>query len=381
MHADSIEAQTLHTQLKEIQNHKYMGAQTRCRTLGMTEGPNKLFLALEQNIQRKRTITQIQDAQGTLHSDSETIVNTFREHFKQIYTKEHTVDTEQKKILSLCKQLSEQDKAQLETPITLQDIKQAIYKLQNDKSPGPDGLTAEFYKYYEKQLAPLLLQVYTHSYTKGALPQMFSEAYITVLEKNPEDRASVGGYRPISLLNTDYKILAKTLVNKIQPVLYTLIHENQHCSIPGRNIETLNHQIRDIITYTHIKHTPAALLSIDQEKAFDRVDHGYLFEVLRHHNMGSQVEGWIRMLYAAPCSRVLVNQTLTPPFPIERSVRQGCPLSPLLYVLCLEPLLAEIRRDKSIQGFSVPGQEVLKLLAYADDTTFVTTNEKDIVNI
>ena len=231
-------------------------------------------------------------------------------------------------------------------------------------------------------LAPLLLILYTTSYSQGALPQMFSEAYITVLEKNPNDRASVGGYRPISLLNTDYKILAKILVNKIQPHLHTIIHPNQYCSIPGRNIETLNHNIRDIITYAHVKHIQVALLSIDQEKAFDRVAHSYLFEVLRKCNLGTQVEGWVRLLYQAPQSRLLVNQILTAPFPVQRSVRQGCPLSPLLYVLCIEPMLEMVRRDDNVHGLRIPGQEeIMKGVAYADDTTFMPTREKDISNI
>ena len=211
---------------------------------------------------------------------------------------------------------------------------------------------------------------------------MFNEAYITVLEKSPNDRTSVGGYRPISLLNTDYKILAKILVNKIQPHLHTIVHPNQYCSIPGRNIETLNHNIRDIITYAHLKNTQAALLSIDQEKAFDRVAHSYLFEVLRKCNLGSHFEGWVRLLYMAPQSRLLVNQTLTTPFLVQRSVRQGCPLSPLLYVLCIEPLLELVRKDDSVQGLRIPGQEeTMKVVAYADDTTFTPTKENDILQI
>ena len=225
-------------------------------------------------------------------------------------------------------------KALIDTPITIQDIKTAINALHNDKSPGPDGLTAEFYKAFMPSLAPLLLTLYTTSYLQGALPQMFNEAYITVLEKSPNDRTSVGGYRPISLLNTDYKILAKILVNKIQPHLHTIVHPNQYCSIPGRNIETLNHNIRDIITYAHLKNTQAALLSIDQEKAFDRVAHSYLFEVLRKCNLGSHFEGWVRLLYMAPQSRLLVNQTLTTPFLCNGRSDRAAP-SPRCYTSCV----------------------------------------------
>ena len=379
---DTTETETILLQLQEILDHKYTGARKRCRQRGMTEGPNRAFLTIEQNIQKKRTINKIVDAQGATHEDNDNIADAFKIHFQNIYTSEATDETAQNETLKHCKHLNEEEKTSIDTPITLQDIEKATNSLQTDKTPGPDGLTAEFYKHFFPTLGPFLLALLTDAITKDKLPDMFNEAYITVLEKNKDDPTTLNNYRPISLLNTDYKILSKILVNKIQPHLHALLHKNQHCSTPGRNIDAMNHCIRDVITYADIKQAPLALLSIDQEKAFDRVDHSYLFKVLKENNVGDQMVKWVRLMYDKPSSRVLVNHTLSDPFPIDRSVRQGCPLSPILYTLSIEPLLEKIRADESIAGMVTPGgQDRLKLLAYADDTTFLTTKISDIHKI
>ena len=110
------------------------------------------------------------------------------------------------------------------------------------------------------------------------------------------------------------------------------------------------------------------MLSLDQEKAFDRVDHGYLLKVLQKFNFPPNFIRWIRILYTDISSSVIVNQHISDSFPIGRSVRQGCPLSALLYIICLEPVLEKIRKDNRIVGITPPGSLVnIKLTAYADD--------------
>ena len=118
-------------------------------------------------------------------------------------------------------------------------------------------------------------------------------------------------YRPISLLNVDYKIISKaiSLTNKLQPHMSKLIHADQQCSIVGRKIQNHLHFIRDIITYTKEKQMQAAIISLDQEKAFDRVAHDYLFKTITAHNLGTHIETWIKTLYKIPQSQLLVNST------------------------------------------------------------------------
>ena len=124
-------------------------------------------------------------------------------------------------------------------------------------------------------------------------------------------------------------------------------------SIPGRNIQNHTHLIRDIIHYSTQKDTQLAILSIDQQKAFDRVDHTWLMKTIDAYNLGPYFKTWIKIIYNNAHSHLLINNSVTSAFHIQRSVRQGCPLSPLLYILSLEPLLENIRQDNSIKRLHI----------------------------
>ena len=134
-----------------------------------------------------------------------------------------------------------------------------------------------------------------------------------------------------------------------------LVHENQQCSIAGRKI--LNHYlhfIRDIITYTQEKQTQTAIISLDQKKGFDKIAHDYLFQ---KHNLGAQMETWIKTLQKTAKPN---PHTLSEPFTLTPSIRHGCSLSPLLYVLSIEPSQEYIRQK--IPGIDIPGPKKRKRL-------------------
>ena len=168
------------------------------------------------------------------------------------------------------------------------------------------------------------------AHKKQTLSDSLSLSYITLLPKDNPDKTQMKNYRPISLLNVDYKIVSKAITNKLQPHMSKLIHADQQCSIVGRKIQNHLHFIRDIITYTKEKQMQAAIISLDQEKAFDRVAHDYLLKTITAHNLGTctYIETWIKTLYKNTQSQLLVNHTLSEPFSLTRSIRQGCSLSP-----------------------------------------------------
>ena len=115
----------------------------------------------------------------------------------------------------------------------------------------------------------------------------------------------------MSLLNSDYKILTKTLVKKLEPFISKLIHPDQQYSIPGRNIHNHTHLIRDIIHYSTQKDTQLAILSIDQQKAFDRIDHTWLIKTIDAYNLGHYFKTWIKIIYNNAHSHLLINNSVT----------------------------------------------------------------------
>jgi len=159
--------------------------------------------------------------------------------------------------------------------------------------------------------------------------------------------------------------------------LHHVIHPDQTCSVCGRYIGENVALLRDVVHYVNEHNLPAAILAFDQEKAFDRVDWDFLISTLEHMGFGPSFTSWVRLLYSNICGVVLVNgYTSSPIWPLRR-VRQGCPLSPLLYVISIDVLAANLRAHPSIVGLRLPGvPDPLPVLSlYADDTSIISTSD------
>lgn len=181
-------------------------------------------------------------------------------------------------------------------------------------------------------------------------------------------------------MNVDSKILSKVLAGRCRKVLASIVHPDQTCAVPGRKIWDSLTIIRDTLWLAKDRGNPLAILALDFQKAFDSLSHEYLFKVLR--KMGFP-EGFIKtigLIYTGCESQVLINGTLSEGFHIESGVRQGCPLSPALFVCAIEPLLCAIRKDKCITGPLVPGSQgkQVKCVAYMDDVTIACTDARSI---
>ena len=155
--------------------------------------------------------------------------------------------------------------------------------------------------------------------------------------KNKGDRSDFKNWRPISLLNVDYKIIAKVLTNRFQKIMPEIIQEEQTCGVKGRNIHDNLMILRDTVDYVNNENIQTAMLSIDQEKAFDRIEWNYLYSVMEKMGIPVELIKWIKIMYSNPVSAIIVNNFITEPFSVTRGIRQGCPLSPLLYtIICAE---------------------------------------------
>lgn len=246
-----------------------------------------------------------------------------------------------------------------------------------NKRPGVDGIIAEFYKMYERLLAPILLEVYHYMEENDCVSESMVTGMITILYKNKGSKVKLENYRPISLLIVDYKILAKRLANRMKRVLHYIIAPTQNYSVPGRDIADTINTIRDVIH----KMNGDIVLSIDSNKAFNREEHDFLFRVLERFGFGNKIIGWIRLLYRNAKSRVKCNGILTDSFTLERSVRQGCPLSALLYVLSVEPLAAFLKKDNFINCVQTPQGGFSLIHQYSDDTTITVRDEDSVKRV
>ena len=170
------------------------------------------------------------------------------------------------------------------------------------------------------------------------------------------NRDELKNYRPITLLNVDLKILTRALAKRLKAILPTIIHRSQK-AVPGRHITDNIHIVQDLIDLINKNEEKAALLFFDQEKAFDRMSHKCIIKALKKFGFGENFIKWVRILTNGTKSFVKVNGFETTEFDIERGLRQGCPLSPLLYVIVAEVLGIEIRGNRKIQGYKYGDQE------------------------
>lgn len=241
----------LREELDDIQTYKYKGAQIRGKQLHIEEEkPTAIYLAIEQNKQKARIITQIRDTQGTLHTEPHELLNTFAEYYKNLFTKDKTDDTIQEHYLQYTKQLTDQQKENIDKALDINNIHTAIEHLPTDSTPGPDGLTTLFYKTFIQYLLPHYRTMLNETFEEEGLPESQNISYITLIPKDSGDPIEITNHRPISLLNVDYKILSKFLMMTSNPHVDSIIHTDQAYTIKGRTITDHNHLIRDILTYT-----------------------------------------------------------------------------------------------------------------------------------
>ena len=264
-----------------------------------------------------------------------------------------------------------------EGAISVNECVEVLKSFPNGKSPGNDGIPTEFYKCFWPQLSPLLVEVYNESFQAKKLPLSQTQAVISLLEKKDSDRTLLKNWRPISLLNVDYKIMSKVIAYRVKKVLTELIHTDQTAYVKGRFIGENIRLIEDVLYYTDQSNMSGVLLCIDFEKAFDSLNWDFVAETLKIFGFGPSLQDWISLLYKDSKSCVLNNGFSSPYFNIHRGVRQGDPLSPYLFVLCAEILAILIRNDKNIKGLTIANEEI-KISQFADDTTLFLRNSDSI---
>ena len=183
-------------------------------------------------------------------------------------------------------------------------------------------------------------------------------------------------WQPISLLNIDYKIQTKVLALRIQTVMDKLLDPLQSSCVKDRNILNNVLNLENLIQYVELNNWNATFISLDNEKAFDRIEQNYVLKVLDKYNFPSEFTSWIKILYKNISAKVIVYGTFTENINISRSIRQGCPLSMLLYILSLEPLIHSIQNNPKIDGLKIPNyKHEIKVLTHADDMTAMVRND------
>ena len=279
-----------------------------------------------------------------------------------------------------CITLSNKERQLCDEFPTINECENAIKQMKNNKSPGSDGLPVEFYKIFWNDIKDIYYDSLKQTFEKNEMCYTQRLSIISLIHKKGE-RNDLRNYRPISLTNCDYKILAFVLAQRLQKVIDNLINKDQTAYIKGRFIGSNARLLLDIFEYCESNNKEGILMFLDFQKAFDSVEWNFLFKTLEKFNFGQQFIRWIKILYENPIFRIKNNGWISKTCSMKRGIRQGCPISAIIFLFVVEIMSIKINSSDDIKGFTKENMDTeIKLLQHADDASLPLANIESMEN-
>lgn len=338
---------------------------------------------------------KLKDEEGNIKNQNKDIKQVVTNFYQKLfYLEPHNPEKRSDILESIQRTITKEENKLLERNIEESEVWEAIKSLSDNKSPGIDGLPIELYKLIWPEIKKEMTEILNHFLNLGILSNTQRTALVTLIHKGGE-KQDLKNWRPISLLCTDYKILAKIIANRFKEILPKIISKEQTGGIKDRKITQNLNTYRNFIEYFAANYNPynknpnkeqqshqiqhgAAIISLDFEKAYDRVDLGFLKQVLTNFGFGEKTLFFIEMLYHNAESQFLVNGELSEGVKQNRGVRQGCPLSMFLYIIYIEPFLRDLKNQ--IQPTFIAKSKYL-ISAFVDDVAILLNNEEDFIKL
>ena len=347
---------------------------SRAQIIEEDEKATNFFCNLEKHNFTSKLIPKLEKQNGEIISDQFQILNEAKLFYEELCRSkdEDLTDINLNDLLTdtETKTLNTQLSNTIEGLLTYEEAGLSLKAMKNNRSPGSDGFSAEFFKIFWKYLGHFIVRSVNYGFIKGDLSITQREGIITCIPKGNKPRHLITNYRPISLINCIYKIASGAIANKIKGTLQKLIHKDQTGFIAGRYIGENTRLIYDIMDHTEENNLPGLLLLVDFEKAFDSVSWSFIYKVLEYFGYGKSIISWIKLFKNNAKLRINQGGNLSTFFHIGRGCRQGDPISPFIFILCAEILAKLIRKNKNIKGIIINNREH-KLSQYADDTVFM----------
>ena len=365
--------------LQEKVEEKMYGTLFRSRAQWQCEGERntKYFYNLERKRANAKCATNVFDSSGNLCKKKETILEAQRVFYQDLYTRDSEVHFEIENDTDI--RISADNVAASEDEITQQELTAALKSLKNSKTPGPDGITADFYKVFWNQLSEIYTQAIKHGYQKNKMYRSAMRGVINMIPKPDKDTRYMCNMRPITLLNSDYKIVEKAIANRMLQGLQEVVHQDQKGFMPERRICVNIRRIFDLIDFTNQRSIPAIILSLDFSKCFDKIEFCALKGALCYFGCSEVIQKWTDILYTGFTVRVQNNGHFSTDIDLQRGVHQGGCASAMYFLYCAELLGIALRKDKNIQG--IPVKEIAAILGqYADDMDNYSLYEQSSLN-
>ena len=366
-------------ELSTFLHERVKGAFVRARFTSAREmdAPTSFFFSLKKSVVPTKQMVCPPFPDGTLTTDQREMRMHTLDFYRSLYRAEDCSRECQDKLLQGLPQLSCSDRGTLDADFSLEELTAAVSQMASGHAPGMDGPPADFYKRFWGCLGTDLWDVLLECIRTGLLPALCRNAMLSLFPMKG-DLALLKNWRPVALLCTDYKLLSKVLANRLENVMDLIIHRYQSYCVPDRSIMDNLFLIRDLLDVWKLYIIDFGIVLLDQEKAFDRVDHN-CFSTLRAFGFENVFFSTLGLLYRDAQCVVKVGGGLSCPVKVQRGIRQGCPISGQLYSLAVEPLLAMLRTKLS--GILFPDlchRPQLVVSTYANDIRVFIKSQMDV---
>ena len=296
-----------------------------------------------------KTIYRLQLDDGSIITNPKEILKAEKDYFASLYSTALEPDLEYVANLN-APQISEDMKNWLESDITDNEIDKAVSSLANGKAPSTDGLPIEWYKVFWPKIRHLMYDLYREVIDMGVFHITARQGVITLLEKPDRHEPTLKSWRPLTLLNSDYKILSKVLSNILHSALSTVVNRSQTGFLKGRYMSENVIKLLNLIEHCNRNEESAVVISIDFEKAFDKLEFVAALESLKVFGIGPRFILYVKTLYNKSCSTVINNGYWSEWFTPTRGTHQGDLILTLIFTATAEVLGIKLHTNVEIAG-------------------------------
>ena len=369
---DANELDRLKNELEEIRRPMIDGLITRSRVSWHEQGErsSKYFLSLEKRNSSRKSIQYIKDGENIISNNAD-ILQKFSDLYQSKYNQSNDIVPGQPFIANhiTCK-LNADESVDLDTEINMSELTCALNSMKKGKTPGSNGFSVEFFRCFWFELGPFLYRAVKESLREGDGLPSHREGIITLIPKKGKSPHTYKGWRPITLLNADYKIVSTVISNRLKSVMSKIINPAQTAYTSGRYIGENTRLVHDIIHWTKNNNKKGIILAADFEAAFESVAWNYLRLVIQELNFGPNLKKMIDHLYlnSKNHSRILLNGHLGNKIFLQRGIRQGDPGSGYLFNLAVSILTEQIIKSTRFKGIQIDRKNEIRISQYADDT-------------
>ena len=357
---------------------RIQGVMFRSKTKWYEEGERntKYFYSLEKSRYNAKTCFKVLSEQGKELTNPKDILEEQRKFYQELYREDQEVKFTWTNHHSV--KVPEDIREDQNQQITIEELAKAAKEMNNNKTPGEDGIPVDFYKVFWKQLSPILYETMLQSYERKYLHPSARRGILNLIPKAGKDSRYIKNLRPITLLNTDYKIIEKAIANKLLPALEHIIHKDQRGFMKHRRISVNIRKMLDIIHQVEKEDLEAVILSLDFVKCFDKCSFSILHGSLDYFEFGTNIKEWTKILYKDFVVKIQNNGDFSSELPILKGVHQGGCCSSLYFLVIAEILAISLRDNKDIEGITIA--DIRNLLnQFADDMDiFSLCTEKSI---